>query len=285
MITSAKTLGFAPEAELRDRSQMAFLSSLMRQGADRYVLKGGMAMRALYASARLTKDIDFDCEASLSAQSMSAQIPKALRASAREAGLVEPAIDRTKSGTSANRWRLRGATRAGVTMTWDVELSSRGMPAAEFIETTTIQPPPDYRIARFVARVYGPAAMAASKVNALLSVTRSVPRDVFDLHELAPRGASPVELWVANLSRETLERRRIAVLDKINEIGFELANSELLPYVARDIRATIDRPHWDVMRIAVTETVQGWFESAIAGAKSAEELSHDATNDPDLAGR
>lgn len=285
MIASAKTLGFAPEAELRDRSQMAFLSSLMRQGADRYVLKGGMAMRALYASARLTKDIDFDCEASLSTQSMSAQIPKALRASAREAGLADPAVERTKSGASANRWRLRGATRAGVAMTWEVELSSRGMPAAEFIETTTVQPPPDYRIARFVARVYGPAAMAASKVNALMSETRSVPRDVFDLYELAPRGATPVELWVAHLPRETLERRRIAVLDKINEIGFELANSELLPYVARDLRATIDRQHWDDMRIAVAETVQGWFESAIVRAKRAEEFSHDATNDPDLAGR
>ncbi len=30
---------------------MAFLSSLMRQGAGRYMLKGGMAMRALYGTA------------------------------------------------------------------------------------------------------------------------------------------------------------------------------------------------------------------------------------------
>lgn len=285
MIVTAEHLGFAPEAQARDRSQMAFLSSLMRQGADRYVLKGGMAMRALYASARLTKDIDFDCEASVSAQSMSSQIPKALRASAREAGLAEPTVERTKSGTSANRWRLRGATHAGVVMTWEVELSSRGMPAAEFIETTTIQPPPEYRIARFVARVYGPAAMAASKVNALMSETRNVPRDVFDLFELGSRGASPVELWVAHLPRESLERRRRAVLGKIGEIGFDLANSELLPYVVRDVRATIDRQRWDDMRLAVAETVEGWFGSAIDRSKRAEEMNHDATNDPDLTGR
>jgi len=35
-----------------------------------------MAMRALYGSARLTKDIDFDCENSVSAASMKANMPR-----------------------------------------------------------------------------------------------------------------------------------------------------------------------------------------------------------------
>lgn len=82
MVDSAKSLGFSDEAEARDRCQLRFLAHLMRQGADRFVLKGGMAMRALYGSARLTKDIDFDCEDSVSAQSMKAQMPKALEQAA-----------------------------------------------------------------------------------------------------------------------------------------------------------------------------------------------------------
>jgi hypothetical protein len=31
-------------------------------GASRLILKGGIAMRALYGTTRLTKDVDFDCE-------------------------------------------------------------------------------------------------------------------------------------------------------------------------------------------------------------------------------
>lgn len=38
-----------------------------------------------------------------------------------------------------------------------------------------------YRIPPFTVRVYGAAAMAGGKVNALLSDNRSVPRDVYDL--------------------------------------------------------------------------------------------------------
>ncbi len=285
MITPAKSLGFAPEAEARDRSQMSFLSSLMRRGADRYVLKGGMAMRALYGSARLTKDVDFDCEDSVSDQSRSKQISNALKLAAREASLTHAEVDRTKSGARASRWRLTGRTLEGVAITWEVELSRRGVPDKAFIETVTIQPPPDYRIARFVARVYAPSAMAASKVNALLSELRSVPRDVFDLHELAISGASPVELWIAHLPRETLGRKKPAVLDKISAIGFELANAELLPYLARDVRATIDAKHWDDMRVAVADSVGRWFDMALMEAKPAKEMNRDADSDFDLAGR
>ena len=101
MISSAQALGFSLEAQVRDRSQMAFLSSLMRLGADRYILKGGMAMRALYGSARLTKDVDFDCADSISDQSLATRISNALEQAARAAGIVEQKIDRTKSGDQA----------------------------------------------------------------------------------------------------------------------------------------------------------------------------------------
>ena len=51
-------------------------------------------MRAHYGSARLTKDIDFDCESSVSAASMKANMPKALEHAARATGLVNPACHR-----------------------------------------------------------------------------------------------------------------------------------------------------------------------------------------------
>jgi predicted nucleotidyltransferase component of viral defense system len=194
MIPSAQSLGFSPEAQARDRSQMAFLSSLMRQGADRYILKGGMAMRALYGSARLSKDVDFDCADSIPDRSLATPIPNALEQAARSAGIVEQKIDRTKSGERASRWRLAGRTRDGTAVTREVEISRRGVPAARFVETRTIQPPYEYTITPFVARVYSDTAMAAAKVNALLSDNRSVPRDVYDLDDLIPKSKAAKEM-------------------------------------------------------------------------------------------
>ena len=285
MIASALSLGFGPEAQVQDRSQMAFLSSLMRLGADRYILKGGMAMRALYGSARLTKDIDFDCEDSVSARSLATRISSAIGQAARSAGIVEQTIDRTKSGERASRWRLMGHTRDGIAVTWEVELSRRGVPDAQFIETRPIQPPYEYTLAPFVVRVYSEAAMAAGKVNALLSDNRSVPRDVYDLADLVRRGASPVALWIEHLSRENLERKRDAVLPKVILIDFPLANAELLPYLARDIRATIDEKRWGDMQLEVAEGVGRWFAEAIPNARPAKEMNRDSDTDYDLAGR
>jgi len=257
----------------------------MRLGADRYILKEGMAMRALYGSARMTKDVDFDCEDSVSDQSMSARISGALQQAARSAGIVEPKVDRTKSGDLASRWRLQGRTRDGTQVTWEVELSRRGVPDARYIESRTIQPPYEYVIAPFVARVHGEAAMAAGKVNALLSDRRSVPRDVYDLADLIRRGASPVELWSEQLSRENLERKREAVLPKVTLIDFALANAELLPYLARDIRAGIDEKRWDDLQLEVVDGVSRWFDEAIPKARTAEEMNRDPDTDYDLAGR
>lgn len=131
---SANVLGFSPEAQARDRSQMLFLSSLMRQGADRYILKSSMAMRALYGSARLTKDVDLDCAESISDRSLATRIPNALEQAARSAGIVGQKIDRTKSDELASRWRLTGRTRDGTAITWNVEVSRRGVPDARFIQ-------------------------------------------------------------------------------------------------------------------------------------------------------
>lgn len=127
--------------------------------------------------------------------------------------------------------------------------------------------------------------MAAAKVNALLSDNRSVPRDVYDLADLIRRGASPAPMWIEHLSRENLERKRDAVLPKVTLIDFPLANSELLPYLARDIRATIDEKRWGDIQLEVAEGVGGWFEEAIPKSKAAKEMNRDPDADHDLTGR
>ncbi len=242
-------------------------------------------MRALYGSTRLTKDVDFDAEASLSQQSMRAQMPKALMQAARHAGLQGIEVQQTKAGDRSSRWRISGRTAEDVATNWEVEVSRRGIPPVDFVETRAFETPIAYRIPNFNVRVYGSAAMAAGKVAALLSVNRSVPRDVHDLHELIRNQADPVPLWIRRVPREFLERKRPEVMAKIDGIGFPRANAELLPYVAPDVRATINEARWDEIRLEVAEHVDGWLRRAIESAKPATELHRDTDDEIDLAGR
>jgi hypothetical protein len=127
--------------------------------------------------------------------------------------------------------------------------------------------------------------MAAGKVNALLSDNRSVPRDIYDLADLVRRGASPVELWAERLSRENLERKRDAVLPTVTLIDFSLANAELLPYLARDLRTAIDERRGGDIQLEVAEGVGRWFDAAIPKARPSREMNRDPDADHDLAGR
>lgn len=284
MTLAAADLGFGAEAELRDRTQMQFMQVLVRRGATRFILKGGMAMRALYGSARLTKDVDFDCEDSVSRQSMQAQLARALTQAARAAGLSGINVTRTKDAERSNRWRVQGTHADGPRITWEVEVSSRGVPPTEFIETRAFSIPVSYRIPNFSVRVYSPAAMAGSKVNALLSENRSVPRDVYDLFELIERQVNPVPLWIRRIPRETLQAKRQKIMRKIDVINFDLANAELLPYIAPDVRDGIDAMRWDEMRVRVADSVDQWFTRALAGSHTAAELKR-APDQVDFAGR
>lgn len=285
MIFGAGDLGFSPEAEFRDRTQMQFIALLVRQGASRLVLKGGMAMRALYGSTRLTKDVDFDCEDKVSQQSLQSHMSKALTQAARLAGLTGVEVAGTKRGERSAKWRIVGTAAGGVKIVWEVEVSRRGVPPAEFVETRPFETPATYRIPPFNVRVYGPAAMAGGKVNALLSENRSVPRDVYDLSELIRQGADPTGLWIRRIPRQILERKRPVITAKIEIIDFAMAAAELLPYITPEIRQSIDEPRWDEIRLDVAHHVERWMDSAIAHTKSSTDDDQVPNTDIDLAGR
>src|SRR3569833_3221016 len=141
MIFAAHELGFSPEAEFRDRTQMQFVALLVRQGASRLILKGGMAMRALYGSTRLTKDVDFDSEDNFSPQSMQTHMSKALLQATRLAGLAGAEDTQTKRGERSARWRIVGTVAGDVKIVWEAEVSRRGVPPPEIVETKPIETP------------------------------------------------------------------------------------------------------------------------------------------------
>lgn len=245
-----------------DRCQIGLLRALATHYSARLYLKGGMAMRALFGSLRLTKDIDFERDPSLSNESLRKALPKALQIAALTSGLQAPSIAITKDTKTTIRASLVATLKeTGERVQYEVEISGRGLPPAEHLVHLHVAPPIAYRMTQFGVSSFDAHAMAASKVAALHSDNRSVPRDVFDLSDLIAQGANPVALlggadpkWLKAIAGRTIERTSV--------IGWDRANEEVLPYLPVSIRQTLDAAAWEDKCLHVAETVDGWLAEA-----------------------
>jgi len=221
-----------------------------------------MAMRALFGSLRLTKDIDFERDASLSNASLGKALPKALQSAALNAGLQAPVIAITKDTKTTIRASLRATLgETGEPVQYEVEISGRGLPPAENLVHLNVVPPMAYRITQFGVNSFDAHAMAATKIAALHSDNRSVPRDIFDLSDLIAQNANPISLlrradpkWVEEITGNTLARA--------SAMDWNRANEELLPYLPRSVGQSLDTAAWAAMCLRVAEVTDAWLAQA-----------------------
>ena len=120
--------------------------------------------------------------------------------------------------------------------------------------------------------------LAASKVLAAMSDNRNVPRDVFDLNDLA--GADPTEFLAERVDAQELELIAKTAFDKIHLINFAQAQTELLPYLPADIRDAQTECSWDEMILLVADCVSTWARSAIELQQTAALDQSDSARDP-----
>lgn len=255
--------GFSERMCAIDRCQVGLLRALASQYDARLYLKGGMAMRALFGSLRLTKDIDFERAPSLSNNSLRKTLPRALQTAALAAGLQAPSVAVTKDTRTTLRAALGATLRnGGDAVQYEVEISGRGLPPAEHLVHLNVVPPLAYRVTPFGVNGFDAHAMAASKVAALHADNRSVPRDVFDLNDLIAQGAAPVTL-LARSGRKWLQSVKGKTIARTGEIGWERADAELLPYLPVSVRRSLDQDAWEDMCLRVAEAVDAWLEKAL----------------------
>lgn len=254
--------GFSARMCAIDCSQLGLLRALTSRFGSRLFLKGGMAMRALFGSLRLTKDIDFERDRVLSNASLRKTLPKALQAAALAATLQAPRVAITKDTQTTIRASL-GATlsETGEPVQYEVEISCRGLPPADNLIHLSVAPPLAYRITPFGVNSYDRHAMAAAKVAALHSDSRSVPRDIFDLNDLIAHAANPVPL-LSLANPEWLQAISGRALEHTSAIGWNRANEELVPYLPASLRRQLEVSQWDAMCLRVAETVDAWVKEA-----------------------
>lgn len=191
---------------------------------------------------------------------MKASLKRALTLGAQSARLLSPQIDDTKSTQTTVRMRLAGTVSAQP-VKFVVEVSGRDEPDEDEYETVRVTPPSRYGVAPFTVLAYSHDMLAASKVAAVMSPNRNVPRDVFDLRDLA--AADPVSKLRAKFDRETLLEWHDQVLDKVSGIGYEQAVEQLFPYLPPIERHAITAEVWDEITLAVAEEAQTWLARAL----------------------
>jgi predicted nucleotidyltransferase component of viral defense system len=74
-----KDRGFSEALSAVDRCQIAMVRELAHSTGGRLILKGGMAMRMVVGSMRLTKDVDFDRADGVSTASVQGSVKRALQ--------------------------------------------------------------------------------------------------------------------------------------------------------------------------------------------------------------
>ena len=262
-IYSPTDKGFDARLAGIDRCQIALLRELAGQYGPRLTLKGGMAMRAVFGSLRLTKDINFDRDPSITMESLKSGLVRALVRAAANAGITQPVADITKLTQTTVRARLSGNALSGQALRLEVEISGRAPAPAAWKRRETVVPPPSYGMAPFVVQTYSNDALAALKVAAVMSDARSVPRDVYDLHDLATAGADPSRLLAQRSPPERLQSIKAQALDKLGLISYAQARDELLPYLPADIREALTEERWLEYTLHAGEAVEGWAASAL----------------------
>ena len=262
-IYSPADRGFEERLAIIDRCQVALLREVVGQYGNRLTLKGGMAMRAVFGSLRLTKGIDFDRDPSLSLESAKGGLPKTLSRAATNAGIRQAVAEITKLTKTTVRARLAGQSLSGIAVRFEVEVSGRGTLAEGSRRTATVIPPASYAMAPFVVESYSNDMLAAMKVAAAMSDARNVPRDIYDLHDLSLAGANPAVL-LATQPASVLEDIRDKVFGKLDLIEYGLAQQELLPYLPIDVRESLDEDRWIEYSLTVGLAVQQWASEALA---------------------
>ena len=258
-LNDPKDEGFPDNFTVIDRAQVAMLRDLA-SAESRLVLKGGMAMRIVVGTDRLTKDVDFDRAQDLATNAVKANVRKALTRGATSAQLLQSSVDEIKATPTTVRMRLSGLV-AGDMVRFVVEVSGRSPPEGNQYGRVMVVPPARYGIAPFSINAYTHDMLAASKLMAIMSPVRNVPRDVYDLEALA--ASQPESILRRQIDRDVLSAWRVEAFEKVTSINFDQAKTELFPYLPVAVRAGITPTVWEETTLRVAQSVEHWLDGAL----------------------
>jgi len=270
-----------PEILMRDLVQARVLGAIFaRSLKHEVVLKGGMALRALFCSERLTKDIDLAQEPGRPLAGLQ-KLMRAAIADATRGVLQDVVVSEPKQTATVARWKVHGNTPTGTHVGLTIEVSRRGFPK-DHITHKTYQPA-GARMPAVTIDVYDAEAIAASKVFALASENRVAVRDLFDLDLLIRMEVRPPpSLFDGVKDKAALIKD---VWTKIELMSWPQFQNDVMPYMDESARSRFDAARFADMQAIVGVNVESWLTDDDDRHRSPSPVMDDEDDDRDDAPR
>jgi predicted nucleotidyltransferase component of viral defense system len=222
---------------------LVFLRMLeVRLDRARWVVKGGVNLRAWFGSVRYSEDLDVDVIRG-SVHALQERIDSLLGSAAFRDMLAAQGLELTRSSKpkqteTTQRWkcevRAEGAT---VPLHARVEFSRRGSAEEYALEPVRPEIVRPYGMLAPTANHYTARSAVRQKIEALANRKETQARDIWDLeHLLRTTGVNPGPFTSAQ--RKTLG----AALDRAMSLSFDVFKSQVVPYLAPERQKTYGTP-------------------------------------------
>jgi hypothetical protein len=243
--------------------QARFLRELFRASKGGFVLKGGMAVAALYGTSRQTRDIDLDFPPldKRTAESLHNQVRRALDHALR-GYVVDVKIHSPGKGEISPKWKVSGRSADGAPFNLKVEVSRRAPPPGS-IRQVTVSGITALGLGVFYVDLYSEPTLAAMKIAALLSPDRCAPRDVYDLDLLLPVNQPGRELleWALDVAHVAPIDASQVLREKLEAMPWDLFQTQTLPAIEPTTASRYTADTWKEMKDRVTGSLTPLFET------------------------
>lgn len=249
------------ELSTLEHLQRRFLDALYRKATPgEIVLKGGLALRAVYGQHRRTTDIDLDQNPKRSLSHLKKLIRSAINTAIRGTEFASLKITEPKMTQTVARWKLSGHLADGQALHMSIEISRR-----HEIDTDNL-----YRIAlRDLALpgigtpgkvdTYIVSVLARQKTMALLDDKRHAPRDLFDLSLLLenPDVKNPLQ----GIGSDDLADMADKVWDATENYSWPEFRDEVVVHLD-EAASNFDENRFIQMQLHVSKGLLDWIASA-----------------------
>lgn len=234
-------------SDLLQRVQARFLKEIFHSSKGGFVLKGGMALAALFGPSRLTHDVDLDFPApgKRTADSLHNQVMRAVNQALRGTGITEVHISEPGKAELSPKWKVSGRAPTGESFHMRIEVS-RCQPPPGAVRQATISGVACFGLGTYYVDVYDERTLVAMKLAALLG--RTATRDVCDLDLLLPTHDPSPELldWALQHANVRVDEASDAVREKLTSMDWPLFQTQML--ADRELMERMTDARWQQMR-------------------------------------
>lgn len=259
----ARGMDLAEDQLVRELLQARLVATLFASNArNAFALKGGLAMRMLHGSMRLTKDVDLQGNPALRTAHARSLVREAIKTTLAGGLLRDVEVTEPKQTETVQRFKINGFLAGGESQVHlTVEVSRRGMPPSEFVSRIPMRGPTPETSGHPVD-AYTADLISLNKIDALLSPTRFALRDVWDLDVLIAMEVKPPMRLLAGIGQDAIDEALSQLWSKLELMTYAHVKEQLIPFMRPQDAERLDEESWDAMRLRVGERVESWLSEA-----------------------